>query len=136
MVRRIYAVDTENVLVVAALLQDAIIRISDIRHLPKSRQLVITGARLDRSGKRPMRQNFLLRIFDVDRVRGRNFGAPKDKGYTVLLAMELGVDDRELWCRFAGGGDLCVSVTALRMQMSDHDQPWLAKALPSHEGTT
>ncbi len=133
MARRIYAVDTENALVVAALLQDSIIRLSDIRHLPKSRQLVVSGSRLDRSHKHPMRQNFLLRVFDVERVRGRGF---EKHGYGVLLAMEVGDDDRELWCRFAGGGDLCVSITALRLQMSDHDQPWLAKALPSHEAST
>ena len=136
MPKRVYIIDPDDILALSSTLQDTIIRANDIRHLPQSQQLLLSGSRLIQGPSNALRQNFLIRIFHVVSVQGRYFDRRNAGDFFVLLHIKLQHDDRQLLLQFAGGADLKIDMKSIYMELSDHDEPWQAKALPSHDDET
>ncbi len=138
---RLLAEDADDLSVISAALQDAVLKIGDITFEPKARRLTLALNRFrwEKGVKRPERVRSGLQLNGVLKVQARNLrrdarnavlslldvtfepsGAPEDPGGAVIL-------------RFAGDGDMRAQVEALDVALADVSPPWPARRAPSHE---
>ena len=133
---RLVALDPDDLAVISAHLQDALLRVGDIVYLPKERRFVVQTRRFDWEASAPQRRLTCMHFEHVTGVRVRGIDqADKD---AVLNLLAISFDERDApsgtaTLIFAEGGAIQVDLECIEMQMKDIGPIWAAESRPSHE---
>ena len=150
-VLRLQALDVEDLLVVAAQLQDAVGRMRDMAFLPKERRFVVLLNRLVRPGPGPApvvagpgrraqsfaRQRCALRFEHVRSAQVSGL-AQKDKKQVVQLltisfeALRPDAPEGYITLVLAGGGAIRLTVDCIEAELADVGLSWRTSAEPRH----
>ena len=137
---RLHALDDEDLALVSAILQDALIRVGDLAYLPGQRRFALVGARFDWAAEAEGRLERCRAGLHFEGVqRARLLRVPQDKPETVLVLLavtfEPGPDTPSGVVRlvFAGGAAIQLDVECVEAQMRDIGPRWSVKSRPSHD---
>ena len=145
---KLIALDSDDLAVVSAVVQDAILKVGDIETDGQARQAVLTLRRFVREASRPWwkvfgRQQRSLSVLHFNRVRSvRSFRLDRNdsEGTLVLLSATFEPDEPDaaagaIRLTFAGESELVLQVDAIEAQLSDLGARWAAVAKPDHSTT-
>jgi hypothetical protein len=132
---RLLALDAEDLEVVSAALQDAVLKVGDIQYERQARRLTIALNRFRWEGGRRERVRAALQIGSVESVQARRIRSTAKEAVLALLAV--GFEPGEppagvITFAFAGGGDLKVAVECVDAVLADLSQPWPTPRKPGH----
>ena len=131
---RLSARTVEDLAVVAALLQDAIVPVGDMAFLAGERSFVLALNRFrwEAGDDAPARERTHsgLRFDGVRRVRYRGIRR-SDRGRFLSL-LTISYDDGAAVLHFAGGGMIRLEVDDLHCALEDFGEPWPTPSTPSH----
>ena len=147
---KIIARDAEDLVVVSACLQDALVPLTETRYLPQERRFIMVvnrfrweraagaqgGAMADATFEDDEDFGNLQRIncgICIDRVlavRSRGISQSKPDEFLSLLSLHL--DGGKLNLVFAGGGVIQLDVEALRLYLHDLGTAWPTQWQPEH----
>ena len=138
---KLIALDDQDLSIVSAHVQDAVMKVSDLEYLPAAKRFVLTMNRFAweaRSGL--FRQNNERRqsVLHFDRVLGaKTSGIPRDKPAEVLsllaisfIAISKPAGIVELV--FSGGGTIMLDVECVEARLADVGGAWEATSRPVH----
>ncbi|MEO0718265.1 MAG: DUF2948 family protein [Pseudomonadota bacterium] len=138
---RLLAQDSQDLAVISALMQDAVVLPNDIGWLQGQRRFALVANRFrweDPEAEERVRAG--LHAENVRKVRSRGVDAEaQDKPISVLsLTFEPNPADEDdpsgtLRIACAGGAEFLIEVEALEVAMRDMTKPWAAKSRPEHE---
>jgi len=136
---RLVALDQEDLAVVSAHFQDAIVRVGDLAYLPQERRFAIVGRRFDweaNPGDPPRRRLTGLHFERVQTVRLR--GIDRGNPEAVLNLLAITFEERDppsgtVTLIFADGAAIQADVECLEMQMKDLGPVWEAESRPTHD---
>ena len=134
------ALDRDDLEVVSAHLQDALVKVTDVVWRPKEQRLVVGLDRFDwlaADGTRPelRRCRSALRFERVTGCKCRNVDPAGKDAVLNLLAVEFSEDDAPagvVTLIFSGGGMLRLEVECLEAELADLGPAWPAKVRPVH----
>lgn len=149
---KIIARDAEDLAVVSACLQDALIPLNEMRYLPQERRFIMVANRFrweraaqgredlapgtdasfdsDEDFGAQQRTNAGICIDRVLAVRSRNIDRARPDDFLSLLSVQL--DGNKLAFLFAGGGVIQVEIEALALYLSDLGKAWPTQWQPDH----
>jgi hypothetical protein len=133
---KLLAQDAEDLEVVAAALQDAVLKIGDITWEATARRLTLQVNRYRWGAEEPERVRAAIQVGSVLGVQGRRLrrGASEAVVEMLTLAFEPGeAPGGRLVFRFAGDADLAAEVECVDLVLADISEPWAAKSEPRHE---
>lgn len=129
--------DAEDIAVIAACLQDALVQVSDIGYLPDERRFVLVANRFcwedcpEIDGSTAFSRVHCGVVFDkVARVRLKKIDRKKPGRTLELLTIQVG--DGRIDLMFAGGAEIRLDVDAVTCHIDDMDEPWPTKVRPTH----
>ena len=132
---RLSARSVEDLAVVAALLQDAIVPLGDMAYIEDTHSFVLALNRFrwERGKDAATRERILsgLRFDAVRRVQYR--GIRRDDRGQFLSLLTISYDDGVVALHFAGGGVIRLEVDALHCALEDFGEPWPTPSTPSHD---
>jgi hypothetical protein len=133
---KLLARDGEDLAVISAVLQDALIPVSEMAYLPEERRfaLVANRFRWEAPGDRP-RDNFERRftglsIGGVTAVRRRGFRPGDPDRILALLALRQVAGALQL--DFAGGASIRLETGEILCHLDDLSEPWPTRWQPRH----
>jgi hypothetical protein len=137
---KLAALDEEDLAVVSAHVQDAVLKVADMAYLPKEGRFVVamnrfTWEQADKSRSYERRRAALT----FDRVRAaRTSRIRRDRSEAVLelLAIEFNPSDAPAGAVdliFAGGGAVRLEVECIEARLADLGAAWATSAKPSHD---
>jgi hypothetical protein len=140
---KLIALDAEDLAVISAHLQDAVLQVGDMAYLPREQRFAAIVNRFDwsnglhKAGKNPC--YFRRRTgIHFERVLGaRLHGIDlKDRDRVLeLLALQFEVKDAPegfVTLVFAGGGEISLHVECIEAELRDLGPAWQARAKPEH----
>jgi hypothetical protein len=137
---KLVALDNDDLDVVSAHLQDAIVKPADIRWRPSERRLVVGLNRFDWEaalGQTPeyRRRSAALRFDRVLGCKALNIGKPGED--TVLNLLSVTFDQRDppagvVTLTFSGGAALRLDVECLEAEIVDLGSVWVTARCPDH----
>ncbi|MFB2530969.1 DUF2948 family protein [Paracoccus sp. p4-l81] len=131
----------EDLAVISALVQDAVLAVTDIRHDPRARQLALLINRFrwedPRAGQNPERARALLVIGGVAAVRHQGIDRGQPDTVLSLLAADWQPDQDgagRIVLTLAGDGALAADVECLDVTLRDVTRPYRAPSgqVPRH----
>ncbi len=136
---RLRAVDAEDLAMISALLQDALVELTHFTYDPAKQRFGGVFVRFmheerQRAG-RPARQVKCAIAFDS--VRAVRLRGVKQTSAVPLELLALSTGEARggqvhVTLRFAGGGSLRLEATALELRVEDVGDPWVTSLVPSH----
>ncbi|MCE7999717.1 MAG: DUF2948 family protein [Rhodobiaceae bacterium] len=144
---RLKAEDTEDLQVIAAYLQDAVLLVQDIAYLPGTRRLALVANRFcweDELGPVPAgrthrRARTGFHFDNVEKVQSRNIDQDRQDGVLNLLTIsfeESLAPSGSIVLTFSGDGEIRIDVEALEAHLADMGGTWETPNLPTHDQTT
>lgn len=137
---KIAALDEEDLAVISAHLQDAVLPVGDLRWIKTAGKLSIVANRYVHFGNTAgtgERRLCGLQISRVRRVSARNITMSDKTAIVSLLAMTFipGAEAPEgiIELSFAGGGAVRIEVECIEVAMADLSEAWPARARPDHD---
>ena len=139
---KLIALDREDLDVVSAHVQDAVLKVGDMTWLPAEKRFVIAMNRFDwetAEGKRAKSFERRRAALHFDRVRGAKANqVPQTDKDAVLELLAVRFDETDapagtVELQFAGGGTLRLDVECLEAQLSDLGAAWQTKSRPQHD---
>jgi hypothetical protein len=137
---KLAALDAEDLAVISAHLQDAILRADDLAWLAGERRFVLVGRRFDRSpelGDAPRRRLAGVHFERVMGVKTRGIvpGRASDETLSLLtIAFEPSeAPSGTVTLVFAGGGAIRLDVECIEVRMKDLGPVWEAEGRPDHD---
>ena len=135
---KLRARNAEDLSVISAVLQDALVPLGDISHFPdeKSFMLVANRFRWEDDGEQAERVHTGLRFDAVRRVRYRGIDRSDRSQFLSLLtiAVDGGEDaDSVVVIHFSGGGAIRLEAGGLYCVLADLGQSWPTRWTPAHE---
>jgi hypothetical protein len=149
---KVIARDAEDLAVVAACLQDALIPLNEMRYLPQERRFIMVANRFrwervaqvgqeqvpegdasfdsDEDFGARQRTNAGICIDRVLAVRSRNIDRSRPDDFLSVLSLQL--DGNKLSFLFAGGGVIQIEIEALAFYLSDLGKAWPTQWQPEH----
>ena len=133
---RLLAQDPEDLEVVSAAMQDAVLKVGDIAYEAKARRLTIgfNRYRWEIGGGERVRSG--LQLAGVLQVQARKIRRGARDAVLELLAMSFTPGDAPggvVTLSFAGGGDLRATVECIEAVLADVSTPWPTPRKPTHE---
>ncbi|MBO0661641.1 DUF2948 family protein [Jiella sp. MQZ9-1] len=144
---RLLAVDAEDLEIVSAHCQDAVLRVDDLRYVPKDRRFVMEMNRFVWEKLAPPKRFSMFRRADYERRRAilhfdrvtaaRRLGferLPADE-VLVLLAIRFAEEDEPsgvIELVFAGGSAIRLEVEVIEAQLADVGGAWGTLTRPNH----
>ncbi len=136
---RLLAQDADDLRVVSAALQDAVLKVGDLQWEPAARRftLALNRFRWERSGR--LRIRSALQFGGVLAAESRRIRRDAPDAVLELLAVTWqGGEQPEdpsgtVTLTFAGGADIRLEVEALDAVLADVSAPWPARAKPRHD---
>lgn len=137
---RLHALDSEDLSLLSAHLQDALVRVGDIAWLPGKRRFALVGSRFDWAAEmegRLERCRAGLHFEGVQRVRCQRISRDQPDTILDLLAVtfEPGAEapGGTVQLTFAGGAVICLEVECVEAQLCDIGPRWKTASRPTHE---
>lgn len=136
---KLLALDNEDLEVVSAYVQDAIIRVEDMGFIKADRRFALLMNRFawedgsDRSKGQRKRAALHFDYVDTAEISGIDLNARE--GVLELLSLTFTPSESpqgEVNLAFAGGGTVRLTVECLEARMRDLGAAWAAKARPAH----
>jgi len=135
-VLKLAALDAEDLEVISAHMQDAVVRLADIRHLPGRRQFALLANRFAwESAHGKERRRAGLHFDRVLAVRSRNLKREAGDEVLALLAItfEPGTQPAgAITLAFSGGATIRLEVECIEASLKDLGPAWSAASTPSH----
>lgn len=143
---KLVALDSEDLQVISAHVQDAILRADGISYLPREKRLVLELRRFAweaKGAKRwwfPRKERRLSALHFETVTQLRSIGIDRSKNDDVLSLLtvqfishdEPGSPSGELHITFSGGGTLVAQVECVEAQLSDLGGAWAVSSRPRH----
>jgi hypothetical protein len=138
---RLAAVDEEDLSVLSAFVQDAVLKVGDMVYLPKERRFALAMNRFTwEKAEDGARKDFERRrtALTFDRVQGvRTSGIERQAAERVLelLAVRFDVTDApagKVTLVFAGGALLEIEVEVIEARLADLGPAWATRVKPDH----
>ncbi|RWM04882.1 MAG: DUF2948 family protein [Mesorhizobium sp.] len=140
---KLIALDNQDLSIVSAHVQDAVMKVSDLEYLPAAKRFVLTMNRFVWEAKSGLfRQHNERRqsVLHFDRVLGvKTSGIQRDKPAEVLsllaisfIAISKPAGIVELV--FSGGGTIMLDVECVEARLADVGGAWEATSRPVHRG--
>ena len=143
---KLIALDAEDLSVVSAHLQDAVLLVGDMVYLPRERRFVAIANRFDwaqaaqNDGQAAgpfIRHRSAVRIDRITAAQLQGIDLKARQQALELLAVEfhsVGIDTPEgdILLRFAGGGGIRLSVECIEVLFEDLGAAWAAQSKPDH----
>ena len=134
------ALDTEDLNVLSAQLQDAVGMVADFAYLPATRRFAAVVNRfrwemVDGKRKNLERVRTGVHFDNVVSVKARNIVQDRADGILSLLSVQFEAGDAPsgtLVMTFSGDGEIRLEVEALEAQLQDITEGWKTENLPSH----
>lgn len=138
---RLLAIDTEDLEVISAYVQDAVVRVEDMGFARSDRRFALLmnryaweeGRERSRKGQR---KRTAIHFDYVASAEASGIDLKAREGVLELLSIGFTPGDApagEVTLSFAGGGTVRLKVECLEARMRDLGAAWAAKAAPSHE---
>jgi hypothetical protein len=134
---KLLANDTDDLKIIASALQDAILRVGDIRYDPVARSVSLRLTRFRHETKTAQRVECGVRIDGVMSLQSRGIERGTPDAFMVVLDLAYEATDAPagfLDVTLAGGGALRLSVEALDLLLSDVGEGRETRIKPDHEG--
>jgi hypothetical protein len=140
---KLVALDTDDLEVVSAHLQDAAICVGDVRWRPAEKRLVIGLARFDWEGAQTgqpdyQRRSAALRFERVNSFKCRNVDCCNKAAMLSLLAIVFDESDGAggiVTLTFSGGAALRLEVECLECELADLGPIWTTTCCPAHDAS-
>ncbi|QPC42541.1 DUF2948 family protein [Kaustia mangrovi] len=142
---KLSAFDEDDLKVISAHMQDAVLRVGDIRYLPGERRLALVANRFDwesglRGGEGPafQRRRAGLHFDHVFSARSQNIRQGADDAVLSLLSIAFAPGEApsgEITLTFSGGGTLWLDVECIEAHMADLGPVWETGRKPEHDLT-
>jgi hypothetical protein len=132
---RLLAMDEEDLGVLSAALQDAVLKVGDVRYERQARRLTLALNRFVWEGGRRQRARAALQVGAVESVQARRIRLGAKDAVLELLAVTFepgAAPGGVLAFAFAGGGDLRVAVECVDAVLVDLSEPWSTPRKPGH----
>ncbi len=135
---RLIAFDAEDLEVVSAHLQDALVRVGDMAWLPEQNRFVLGLSRFDWVSAEAGQCERAVAALEFQRVRTvRQNGVPQREPNTVLNLLAIAFESGEspsghIILTFSGGAALRLDVECLEAHLTDLGPRWTAKSRPGH----
>jgi hypothetical protein len=137
---KLMALDPDDLEVVSAHLQDAVVSVGDVRWRPGEKRLVIGLARFDWEGAQSVppelqRRSTALRFDRVNSIKCRNIDCSDKKAMLNLLAVSFEETDSPagaVTLTFSGGAALRIEVECLECELADLGPIWTTTCCPAH----
>ncbi|QJE73396.1 DUF2948 family protein [Aerophototrophica crusticola] len=146
---KLRAQDADDLKVVSAMMQDAIIPICDVGYLPDEQAFVLVANRFkwecaERNGAKAAtgptpdedcgfeRTNCAIRFHNITRASYRNLDLRDRTQMLSLLSIEPG--EGAVLLHFSGGHCVRLETAALDVRLEDIGEPWPTGARPCHDG--
>jgi hypothetical protein len=135
---RLVALDTEDLAVVSAHLQDSVVRVGDLAYLPNERRFALCARRFDwecRDDEPPRRRLTALHFERVLGCRTRGIDRRRPGAALNLLAVaftETNAPSGIMTLLFSEGGAIQLDVECVEVQMKDMGPVWEAEGRPEH----
>ncbi|GJD52565.1 hypothetical protein OPKNFCMD_5331 [Methylobacterium crusticola] len=135
---RLAALDAEDLAVISAHLQDAILRVGDLTYLPGQRRFALVARRFDWAtpdGAPPRRRLTGLHFDRVLAVRCRSIPRDRPDDPLELLAVTFEPGEAPSGTAtlvFAGGGAIRLDLECIEAAMKDLGPVWQAGSRPAH----
>jgi len=133
---RLLAQDVADLSVISSALQDAICQVGDIRFEQRSRQLTLVFNRFRWESGERQRVRSALQLGGVFVVKGRAIRRDARDAVLELLSVDFEAGEPpagSIMLKFAGGGDLRVTVECIDAILADISQPWPTPRVPDHK---
>ena len=137
---KLIALDTEDLEVVAAHVQDAVIRTADMGFARGDKRFALLMNRFDWTVDQPrskgLRKRAALHFDGVTNAAYAGFDPAAPEGVVELLAIHFEPTDAPsgiVELRLAGGGTVRLSVDYLEARLVDLGAAWAATAKPKHD---
>jgi Protein of unknown function (DUF2948) len=137
---KLVVLDEEDLEVVSAHLQDALVKVSDVFWRPRERRMVLALSRFDWEGAQSgnpeyHRLHTALRFERVLSCKCRDVNPAGQDATLNLLAVEFSESDAPagvVTLTFSGGAELRLEVECLEAELADLGPSWTAAACPVH----
>ncbi len=128
---KLRARDAQDMAVLSAMIQDALVPIADMAYLTDDKRFVLAlnRYRWDHPAE-PSRIHALLTVQNVTRVQTKGLDRRKPDRIHNLLSLTF--DGEALLAAFAGGGSMWLEAADLDCLLEDVGEPWPAQAVPEH----
>lgn len=139
---KLVALDKDDLEVVSAHLQDAVVQVGDVRWLPGEARLVIGLNRFDwetQGGGEHLRRRTALRFERVKACKCRNMSSADHNLVLNLLAVEFNESDPPsgvVTLTFSGSAALRLEVECLECELADLGPAWTTTLCPQHPADT
>ena len=138
---KIIALDEDDLTVISAHMQDAVVRIGDIRFSARTRQFVLVANRFDWQEKGVKKSGYRRRtgisFSRVNAVRSHKIRQGADEAVLSLLAIEFKPGETApegcVQLLFSGGGVIELDVECIEVEMEDLGPRWGTKNIPTHD---
>ena len=133
---KLAALDAEDLSIISAHMQDAVLKVGDVGHARGIKQFALVANRFawDAEGERQRRRTGLH--FDrVLAVRSQNIRRGDPEAVLSLLAIgftETDAPSGEVLLTFSGGGTIKLTVECLEAQLRDLGPAWASAQVASH----
>lgn len=142
---KLIAFDAEDLAVISANLQDAVLTVGDLAYLPTEQRLVAIANRFDwmmagageKTGKQSPRQRrrCAIRFERVLSAQVTGIDLEAKREVLSLLAVEFKKGDAPagvITLHFSGGGAIRLAVECVEAELRDLGATWRTKSIPSH----
>jgi hypothetical protein len=134
---KLLALDNEDLEVISATTQDAVIRVPDMGYARADRRFALLMNRFawEEPGKKGQRKRAALHFDRVDDVKVAGIDTNAPEGVLELLSIRYSETDAPagtVELDFAGGGTIRLSVECLEARLQDLGAAWAAKMTPGH----
>lgn len=136
---KLVALDADDLAVISAHLQDAVLKVSDLAYLPRERRFALVARRFDweaQPGDGPRRRLAGLHFERVLSARTRGLDRSEPDAVLELLALTFEPGEAPsgaITLVFAGGGAVRLEVECVEAQMRDLGAAWRAGGRPAHD---
>ncbi|MBU1174539.1 MAG: DUF2948 family protein [Alphaproteobacteria bacterium] len=137
---KLIALDAEDLGIVSAQVQDAVLRVGDMGFARAEKRFALMLNRFDwtsvRGQGKAVRKRAALRFDHVAAARTAGFDPDAREGVLELLAVTFGETDAPagtVTLEFAGGGSVALDVECIEARLHDLGAAWAAKAVPAHD---
>ncbi len=134
---KLLALDIEDLQVVSATTQDAVVRVGDMGYAKEDQRFALLMNRFawEEDGRTRQRKRAALHFDRVTDVKAQGIDLTAVEGVLELLAITFTATDDPagtVELDFSGGGAVRLTVECLEARLQDLGAAWAAKATPAH----
>ncbi len=136
---RLVALDQEDLAVLSAHLQDAIVRVGDLTFLPSEHRFALAARRFDwEAGPNEPPRRRLTGLHFARVLAARTKGVHRENTDAVLNLLAITFEEKEApsgtaTLIFAEGGAIQLDLECIEAQMKDLGPVWEAESRPAHD---